>query len=398
MSVIGISFLYAIWHSPLVRSRLSMDEVDFTILAATSVLGDLVNKCPPAEACRDAFERMSRATVQMCLAGKRGPMSKIVPSGTLTHQTGVSGATGMQAGMGVKLQDMPPFEDDHDGDGEEEEVEEQIEEDIKFPDTEPRVFKTEFSPDFSQIHRLPHQHQHQQHNRHPNENGNGNRNGYPTAQQQQNHAAQQRRREPVHFDDGFRELFTAAQSMGARYHNHSNGNGNPNGGHHYVQHQHSPQQYGVSPTHQQPDPMAQTAFHPPLSYSSAEQISPHLQHSPHPHHPHHQGLFHQQSHMPYSSAGSSPPILAGPGLPCSGLVGGGEGEEMMIDPQLHPLEISPWGNLDMSAFGLGGLDWEADTWSDSGSAVGGMSGGGGGHPNGMDLFDGFFFGGANGGH
>ncbi|PYH96721.1 hypothetical protein BO71DRAFT_481830 [Aspergillus ellipticus CBS 707.79] len=64
----GISFLYAIWHSALVRSRLTLDEVDFTVLAATSVLGDLTHKCPPAEACRDAFERMSKATVQMCLS------------------------------------------------------------------------------------------------------------------------------------------------------------------------------------------------------------------------------------------------------------------------------------------------------------------------------------------
>ncbi|THC97814.1 hypothetical protein EYZ11_002730 [Aspergillus tanneri] len=64
----GISFLYAIWHSPLVRSRLTLDEVDFTVLAATSVLGDLMHKCPPAESCRDAFERMSKATVQMCLS------------------------------------------------------------------------------------------------------------------------------------------------------------------------------------------------------------------------------------------------------------------------------------------------------------------------------------------
>ncbi|KAJ5970307.1 uncharacterized protein N7479_000225, partial [Penicillium vulpinum] len=64
----GISFLYAIWHSPLVRSHLTLDEVDFTVLAATSVLGDLMHKCPPAEACRDAFERMSKATVQMCLS------------------------------------------------------------------------------------------------------------------------------------------------------------------------------------------------------------------------------------------------------------------------------------------------------------------------------------------
>jgi hypothetical protein len=44
-----------------------MDEVDFTILAATSVLGDLIERYPPAEACLDAFERMSKATVQMCM-------------------------------------------------------------------------------------------------------------------------------------------------------------------------------------------------------------------------------------------------------------------------------------------------------------------------------------------
>ncbi|KAF2091572.1 hypothetical protein K490DRAFT_693, partial [Saccharata proteae CBS 121410] len=63
-----ISFLYAIWHSPVVRSHLSLDDIDFTILAATSVLGDLIEKCPPAEACRDAFDRMSKATIQMCMS------------------------------------------------------------------------------------------------------------------------------------------------------------------------------------------------------------------------------------------------------------------------------------------------------------------------------------------
>lgn len=38
------------------------------MLAATSVLGDLIEKCPPAEACRDAFDRMSKATIQMCMS------------------------------------------------------------------------------------------------------------------------------------------------------------------------------------------------------------------------------------------------------------------------------------------------------------------------------------------
>ena len=46
----------------------SLDDVDFTVLAATSVLGDLIDKCPPAEACRDAFDRMSKATIQMCMS------------------------------------------------------------------------------------------------------------------------------------------------------------------------------------------------------------------------------------------------------------------------------------------------------------------------------------------
>jgi hypothetical protein len=60
--------LYAIWHSPLVRSRLTLDDVDFTVLAATSVLDDLVVFCPPAKNLRDAFSKMTKTTIKMCIA------------------------------------------------------------------------------------------------------------------------------------------------------------------------------------------------------------------------------------------------------------------------------------------------------------------------------------------
>lgn len=50
------------------RSHLTLDDVDFTILAATSVLTDLMSNCPPAEACRDAFTRMAKATITMCMS------------------------------------------------------------------------------------------------------------------------------------------------------------------------------------------------------------------------------------------------------------------------------------------------------------------------------------------
>ncbi|KXL51045.1 MAG: hypothetical protein FE78DRAFT_26839 [Acidomyces sp. 'richmondensis'] len=49
-------------------SLLSLDDVDFTVLIAYSVLTDLMEKCPPAEACRDAFMRMSKATISMVMS------------------------------------------------------------------------------------------------------------------------------------------------------------------------------------------------------------------------------------------------------------------------------------------------------------------------------------------
>ncbi|PNP51973.1 hypothetical protein THARTR1_07182 [Trichoderma harzianum] len=73
----GISYLYAIWHSPAVRSRLTMDEVDFTVLAAKSVFTDMIDKCPPAETCRDAFDRTAKATIQM--ATSKGGFGSPIP-------------------------------------------------------------------------------------------------------------------------------------------------------------------------------------------------------------------------------------------------------------------------------------------------------------------------------
>ena len=76
---------YQIAYRPYISRELadkhvqSLDDVDFTVLAATSVLDDLIEKCPPAEACRDAFVRMSKATIKMCLSttgfGNRGNFS-----------------------------------------------------------------------------------------------------------------------------------------------------------------------------------------------------------------------------------------------------------------------------------------------------------------------------------
>lgn len=114
-TLLGISFLYALWHSPVVRSHLTLDDVDFTILAATSVLTDLIPNCPPAEACRDAFTRMAKATITMCMsttgfgvASSLGsqtldsPISYVSP-GQLSHDS----MSGQHADSSTEMQQRP---------------------------------------------------------------------------------------------------------------------------------------------------------------------------------------------------------------------------------------------------------------------------------------------------
>jgi len=54
-----------------------MEEVDITVLAAKSVFSDMIDKCPPAERCRDAFDRTSKATIKM--ANQTGGFGAPVP-------------------------------------------------------------------------------------------------------------------------------------------------------------------------------------------------------------------------------------------------------------------------------------------------------------------------------
>jgi hypothetical protein len=83
--------------------------VDFTVLAATSVLDDLIEKCPPAEACRDAFVRMSKATIKMCLStggfGAQGGFNIQPPPQSRLNSTDLSAGDE----MGMSLNPNAPY-------------------------------------------------------------------------------------------------------------------------------------------------------------------------------------------------------------------------------------------------------------------------------------------------
>lgn len=292
---LGISFLYAIWHSPLVRSRLTMDEVDFTILAATSVLGDLVDVCPPAAACRDAFERMSRATVQMCLGSKRGPTSAIMPSGIYQNSAAAEqvdrSVVDENNAMLVQQQYRPVYHT-----------------------TQSSQSLPTISPTQNQLMQRP-----------------LSRSSSTDSYTHQSHSqsqAEARRRQPVHFDDGFRELFT------------------------------SPRQPHISPPASYPPQQHNAYVQSPTTPTEGMQYNPSVY--AHTQHPHQQNMYQGQGHG-----------------------------DMMIDPALQhrgypaPAPNTPgdWAHMDMAQLGIPEVEmWEHDSWSDEGNS------------GQVDLFDGFFFG------
>jgi hypothetical protein len=309
----GISFLYAIWHSTVVRSKLTLDDVDFTILAATSVLGDMIEKCPPAEACRDAFDRMSKATIAMVeqTTGFGSQALRFIAQAQKVQQHAATGEHNMRRIIPSQAIAAPS-------------------------------------------HGRPQQQQ----------------------QQQQQHAQQIRRPMP-RFDMNLRDLFTddestnrpSAQKRGpfpmaraptaaVKREGGAGFPGTPTGAA-YQQKQISPQLYAPSPPI---DPSLQSTP-PPLARQSPSQ--------------HH-----------YYPRGGQSYLAPGP----QGVASQVEGFEFLQDFQL-PDQGGVLGQAGQAPANYGEFDM--------GFGAGGLAFDGGGQPwdenGGFDLFDGFFFGGTNGG-
>ncbi|RPA91867.1 hypothetical protein L873DRAFT_1818598 [Choiromyces venosus 120613-1] len=62
----GTSYLCALWHSREVRRKTTVEQIDFNTLACVDVLGSMIDKCPAAQGCRDVFDSLASATVQLC--------------------------------------------------------------------------------------------------------------------------------------------------------------------------------------------------------------------------------------------------------------------------------------------------------------------------------------------
>ena len=48
------------------RRKTTVEQIDFNTLACVDVLGSMIDKCPAAQGCRDVFESLASATVQLC--------------------------------------------------------------------------------------------------------------------------------------------------------------------------------------------------------------------------------------------------------------------------------------------------------------------------------------------
>ncbi|KAK6345224.1 Fungal specific transcription factor [Orbilia javanica] len=68
----GTSYLCALWHSPEVRKRTTVDQIDHNAMACKSIFESMQERCPAAIGCRDVFESLASATIQFC--SKKGDL------------------------------------------------------------------------------------------------------------------------------------------------------------------------------------------------------------------------------------------------------------------------------------------------------------------------------------
>ncbi|KAK6543056.1 Fungal specific transcription factor [Orbilia ellipsospora] len=68
----GTSYLCSLWHSPEVRKRTTVDQIDHNAMACKLIFESMQERCPAAIGCRDVFENLASATIQLC--SKKGDL------------------------------------------------------------------------------------------------------------------------------------------------------------------------------------------------------------------------------------------------------------------------------------------------------------------------------------
>lgn len=66
----GTSYLYALYHSPVLRSETTLEEIEYNAHACIEVLSALVDRCDAAVSCRATFELLTAAILKLCTQEK----------------------------------------------------------------------------------------------------------------------------------------------------------------------------------------------------------------------------------------------------------------------------------------------------------------------------------------
>lgn len=62
----GTSYLYALYHSRLVRSKTSIKDIEVACRACLNVLSSLQDRCDAAVGCKDSFKMLAAAIIKLC--------------------------------------------------------------------------------------------------------------------------------------------------------------------------------------------------------------------------------------------------------------------------------------------------------------------------------------------
>lgn len=73
----GTSYLYALYHSPMLREATTVEDINFNAHACIEVLSALVDRCDAAVSCRSTFELLTAAILKLCTQEKSAAYAEL---------------------------------------------------------------------------------------------------------------------------------------------------------------------------------------------------------------------------------------------------------------------------------------------------------------------------------
>jgi hypothetical protein len=103
----GTSYLYALYHSPELRAKTTVESITKTTAACTEVLTSMIGQCDAATSCRDTFGILTAAILKLCYNEQTGVIMQLPNGQHVNNSTLLNGVSPLMT-ANVNAKNMHP--------------------------------------------------------------------------------------------------------------------------------------------------------------------------------------------------------------------------------------------------------------------------------------------------